>query len=173
MITDRAAFWRRVPLVLIVPLGTVVYLIINYVLMGDALAFLGVQEAHWSQSFGSYANSLGVSLGRAMSAGDLLRNRLVLWGTQLGVLLIAGLSLPLMAKKLRVSYGAYAIVYLFVVFAPTFLLSGFRYTMGLAVLYPALAMLTKKRWVNIALTVLFALLLPLFTFCFSVQWTVM
>jgi uncharacterized membrane protein YhaH (DUF805 family) len=44
--------------------------------------------------------------------------------------------------------------------------------MGLAVLYPALALLTRRRWADITLTVLFALLLPVYSYCFSIGWLV-
>ena len=164
--------WGDFKYLLIIPLGTVVYLLLNHFATGDAFYFLTAQQTHWSQSFGSYANTLHVSLSRALSLDDLLRNRLTLWWTQFAVLLIGGMTMPIICKKMRISYGAYTIAYLFIVFAPTWLLSGFRYYMGLAVLYPAIAMLTKHKWVDIVLTTLFAILVPLYTFCFSVQWQV-
>ena len=164
--------WTDLRYLLLIPLGTAAYLLINHLATGDAFYFLKMQQSHWSQSFGSYANSLHVSLCRALSTDDLLRNRLSLWWTQFAVLLIGGITMPVICRKMRISYGAYTIAYLFIVFAPTWLLSGFRYYMGLAVLYPAIAVLTKYKWADIALTILFAVLLPLYTFCFSLQWQV-
>ena len=158
-------------MLLLIPAGTLVYLLMNYALTGDAFMFLKMEEL-WSQSFGSYGNSLRVTWGQIISESNSLRDKLTLWGSQFAVMVIAGAALPMMAKKMRASYGAYALGYLFVIFAPTWLLSGFRYYMGLAVLYPALAMLTKRRWADIALTVLFALLMPVYTYCFSVGWLV-
>ncbi len=160
------------PLMLLIPLGTAVYLVMNHMLTGDALLFLKMQSEKWSQSFGSYANTLGVTFGELTGGSWELKDKLLLWGSQFAVLLIGGLTLPLMVKKLRVPYGAYAIAYLFVIFAPTWLLSGFRYYMGLVVLYPALALLTQRRWADIALTAVFAALVPAYTYAFTLGWLV-
>ena len=160
------------PALLLIPLAAAAYLLMNHVLTGDAFLFLKMQSEKWSQSFGSYANSLGVTFGELAGGSWELKDRLLLWGSQFAVLLLGGIALPVMAKKLRVSYSAYAIVYLFVIFAPTWLLSGFRYYMGLAVLYPALALLTRRRWADIALTVMFALLAPVYAYAFSMGWLV-
>jgi len=165
-------FFRNVPALLLIPLGTAAYLLLNLLLTGDALIFLRMQSEKWSQSFGSYANTLGVTWGQ-LAGGDWdLKDKLLLWGSQFAVLLIGGITLPLIVKKLRVSYGFYAIVYLFVIFAPTWLLSGFRYYMGLAVLYPALALLTQRRWADITLSVFYALLVPVYAYAFSMGWLV-
>ncbi len=160
------------PALLLIPLGTAAYLAMNHALTGDTLLFLRMQSEKWSQSLGSYANTLGVTFGELTRGSWELKDKLLLWGSQFAVLLIGGLSLPLMAKKLRLSYSVYAIVYLFVIFAPTWLLSGFRYYMGLAVLYPALALLTRRRWADIALTAVFAVLAPVYTYAFTLGWLV-
>jgi hypothetical protein len=167
--------WRRFfghgAMLLLIPVGTLIYLLMNYSLTGDALMFLKMEKL-WSQSFGSYGYSLRTTWGQIIWEGNSLRDKLTLWGSQFAVMIVSGATLPVMAKKMRASYGAYALVYLFIIFAPTWLLSGFRYSMGLAVLYPALAMLTKRRWADIALTALFALLMPVYAYCFSIGWLV-
>lgn len=165
-------FFGHTAMLLLIPLGTFIYLMMNLALTGDMFMFLKMQQQYWSQRFGSYANSLRVTWGQLTSESNNLRDKLTLWGSQFTVMIAAGLALPVMAKKMRASYGLYALAYLFVAFAPTWLLSGFRYYMGLAVLYPALAMATKRRWADIALTALFALLLPVYTYCFSIGWLV-
>ena len=167
-----ARFFGHAAMLLIIPAGTLGYLLMNDALTGDMFMFLKMQQQQWSQRFGSFGNSLRVTWGQILSESNNLRDKLTLWGSQFAVMVIAGATLPVMAKKMRASYGAYALVYLFVIFAPTWLLSGFRYYMGLAVLYPALAMLTRRRWADVALTVLFALLIPMYSYCFSVGWLV-
>ena len=164
--------WKDFKYILVIPLGAIIYLLLNHFATGDAFYFLKAQQEQWNQNFGSYANTLHISLSNALSPDDLLRNKLSLWWTQFIVLLIGGITMPIICKKMRISYGAYTIAYLFIIFAPTWLLSGFRYYMGLAILYPAIAMLTKNRWADIVLTELFVLLVPLYTFFFSVQWQV-
>ena len=165
-------FCGHAAMLLIIPLGTLGYLLMNYLLTGDAFMFLKMQQQYWNQGFGSFGNSLRVTWGQITSQGTSLRDNLTLWISQFAVMVIGGATLPVMAKKLRASYGAYALVYLFVAFAPTWLLSGFRYYMGLAVLYPALALLTRHRWADMALTAVFAILLPFYSYCFSVGWLV-
>jgi hypothetical protein len=165
-------FFVRSPALLMIPLGAAVYLLMNHLLTGDALMFLKMQSEKWNQSFGSYGNTLSVTWGVLTGDGYNLSDKLLLWGSQMVVLLAGGLTLPVIAKKMRVSVSVYAIAYLFVIFAPTWLLSGFRYYMGLAVLYPALAMLTRRRWADIALTVLFALLIPVYSYAFAMNWLV-
>lgn len=166
-------FFKDFKFIFIILLATVSYLLLNHLITGDALYFFKAQQEHWFESFGSYANTLSVTLGQILSPDNILRNKLTLWISQFLVLIIGGITLPILCKKMRVSYGAYAAVYIFIVFAPTWLLSGFRYYLGLAVLYPALAMLTKHKWADILLTIIFILLLPLYTYCFSLQWQVM
>lgn len=165
-------FFARSPALLLIPLGTAAYLLLNLALTGDAFFFLKMQSQKWGQNFGNYARTLGVTFGQLTTGDWGLRDKLLLWGSQLAMLLAGGLTLPVMARKLRVSYSVYAIAYLFVIFAPTWLLSGFRYYMGLAVLYPALALLTRHRWADIALTVLFALLMPVYAYAFTMGWLV-
>jgi hypothetical protein len=161
----------KAPALLLIPLGTVAYLLMNLALTGDAFTFLVMQGEKWSQSFGSFANTLNVTFGQL--AGDWsIKDKLLLWGSQLAVLLLGGAFLPVMAKKLHTSHSVYAIAYLFVVFAPTWLLSGFRYYMGLAVVFVAIAMLIRRRWANTAVTAVFALLMPVYTYAFTLGWLV-
>ncbi|NLT97649.1 MAG: hypothetical protein GXW96_05755 [Christensenellaceae bacterium] len=165
-------FFYRAPALLLIPLGTAAYLVMNHALTGDALLFLRMQSEKWSQSFGSYSNTLDVTWSTLTGGDYILRDKLLLWGSQLVVLLAGALALPAMARKLRVSYSLFAIVYVYVVFAPTWLLSGFRYYMGLWVLYPALAFAVRRKWLDTALTVLFALLAPVYAYAFSMGWLV-
>ena len=161
----------KVPALLLIPLGTVAYLLMNLALTGDAFTFLVMQSEKWSQSFGSFANTLNVTLGQL--AGDWsIRDKLLLWGSQLAVLLLGGAFLPVMAKKLPASHSVYAIAYLFVAFAPTWLLSGFRYYMGLAVVFVAMAMLIRRRWADAAVTAVSALLMAVYTYAFTLGWLV-
>lgn len=165
-------FFCRAPALLLIPLGTAAYLLMNHVLTGDALLFLQMQSEKWSQSFGSFANTLDVTWSTLTGGDYMLRDKLLLWGSQLIVLLTGALTLPVMARKLRVSYSLFAIVYVYVIFAPTWLLSGFRYYMGLWLLYPALAFAARRHWLDTALTVAFALLAPVYAYAFSMGWLV-
>ena len=137
-------FLYRAPALLLIPLGTAAYLVMNHALTGDALLFLQMQSEKWSQSFGSYANTLGVTWSTLTGGDYILRDKLLLWGSQLIVLLAGALALPAMARKLRVSYSLFAIAYVYVIFAPVAV--GFRYYMGLWVLCKALALAARREW---------------------------
>ncbi len=157
---------------LIVGAGALAYLFLNHAMLGNALAFMQHQQEHWSQSFGSYAHSL-LTTFQQMLAETAVRRQLLLWVLQFAVLILGGLSLPLISKKTRLSYGAYAVAYVFVAFAPTWLLSGLRYFMGLAVLFPLLAAAARRRWLDIALTVVFSVFAVAFACFFAVHWEVL
>ncbi len=155
-------FAGKAPWLLLIPLGTAAYLLMNLALTGDAFAFLVMQREKWSQSFGSYANTLSVTFGQLTGDWEI-KDKLLLWGSQLSVLLVGGALLPVMARRLRVSQSVYAIAYVFVVFAPTWMLSGFRYYMGLAVAFVAISMLLRQKWADAAITAVFLLMMPVYT----------
>jgi Gpi18-like mannosyltransferase len=158
---------------LIVAVCALSYLYLNHVMLqGDDLAFMQYQSDHWSQGFGSYSNTLMTTYNQ-MVGGVEIRTKLLLWVKQFIVLIIGGLSLPLISKRMRPSYGAYSIAYVFVAFAPTWLLSGLRYYMGLAVLFPALALVTRRKWLDVALTIVFAILAVAFSCFFAVHWDIL
>ncbi len=157
---------------LIIGAGALVYLFLNHAMLGNALAFMQHQQDHWSQSFGSYANSLMTTYNQ-MLGEPAIRRQLLLWVLQFIVLILGGLSLPLISKKSRVSYGAYAVAYVFVAFSPTWLLSGLRYYMGLAVLFPLLAAAARRRWLDVLLTVVFSVFAVAFSCFFAVHWEVL
>ena len=48
--------------------------------------------------------------------------------------------------RIRPSWGAYALLYAYMAYAPTWLLSGPRYMTAMAALYPLLALLSRRQW---------------------------
>jgi hypothetical protein len=60
-------FFGHAAMLLIIPLGTLVYLLMNLALTGDMFMFLKMQQQYWSQSFGSYGDSLSVTWGQILS----------------------------------------------------------------------------------------------------------
>lgn len=157
----------------IVALCALWYLFLNHVMLqGNGLAFMQYQSDHWSQGFGSYSNTLMTTYNQMVGATEM-RTKLLLWVKQFIVLIIGGLSLSVISRKMRPSYGAYSIAYVFVAFAPTWLLSGLRYYMGFAVLFPALALATRHKWLNIVLTIVFVILAIAFSCFFAVHWDIL
>jgi hypothetical protein len=151
-------FWRaflsRASWALLIPLAIGVYLLINQVVYGDPLAFLRIQSEHWyqhAQPFFSTVLMTWTNLTASWSSGD----REFLWLPQMIGMAAMFVCLPFMARRLRPSYAAYLVVYLIAALTPSWLLSFNRYMMGAVPLFLGIAALTRRKWVDRALTILF------------------
>ena len=133
-----------------VALGLVYYLFLNRQVTGNAFTFLTYQSEHWGQNFGSLLNTLRYSYVNAWEYGSF-EYRICLWIPQ--VLSIVAVLIVLFAawRRLHPGDAAFAILYFYCAVAPTWLLSGPRYLAAMYALYPALALLSKKRWAFAAL----------------------
>ena len=127
-----------------VSLGFLCYLCINHSLFGNPTQFLVFQREHWFQRFGSLANTFRYCLANAVEYDDHLY-QLGVWRPQ--VLLLIALPLLILWRGRRERPGdvAYALVYHYVAFAPTWLLSGPRYAACNYALYPLLARIPRSR----------------------------
>ena len=128
-----------------VALGFAVYLVINWRVSGDAFRFLEYQSSHWSQEFGSVWYTLTYSFNNALEfhnegyrTGVWIPQLLYLFSIL--ALLLAGMN------RIRPGWGAYALLYAYMAYAPTWLLSGPRYMTAMAALYPLLALLSRPKW---------------------------
>lgn len=136
-----------------VALGFAVYLLLNYQVSGDPFRFLEYQSSHWSQEFGSLHNTISYSFKNALTFHNL-GYRSGVWIPQL-LYLFGVLAISLACcNRIRPGYGAYALLYTYVAYAPTWLLSGPRYLTALFALYPMLATLSRRRWAFILLAAL-------------------
>ncbi len=151
-------FWRSALNILIIPLGTCIYLLINHLITGNAFSFLGYEQKFWHQGVGSYAKTIYDNFNDAFINKNALRITLLLWIPQFVLMTAAGASLPFICRKNRISYSVYYVAYIFVIFSAAFLVSGLRYFMGLAILYPLIAAATRRKWLDILLTILLAAL---------------
>lgn len=136
--------------VLPVGLGFLMYLSINWHLFDNPTQFMVFQSEHWYQNLGTIANTFQYSLVNAIHYDDHLY-QLGVWRPQ--VLLLIGVPLLLWWRRKRERPGdtAYALVYHYVAFQPTWLLSGPRYAACNYALYPLLARIPKSRTGFIAL----------------------
>ena len=130
--------------VLPVALGFAAYLCVNWQLFGTPTQFMVFQREHWFQQFGDIGNTFRYSLVNALEYDDILY-RYGVWWPQ--VILLPAIPLLVFFSRKREWPGdtAYALVYHYVAFAPTWLLSGLRYASCNYALYPMLARLPKKR----------------------------
>ena len=138
--------------VLPVSLGFLGYLSLNWHLFGNATQFMVFQREHWYQEFGHLGNTFQYCLYNSVNYDDPLY-QLGVWRPQV-VLLVA---VPLLVlwrceagplgrrKRQRPGDVAYTLVYHYISFAPTWLLSGPRYAACNYALYPMLADIPKRR----------------------------
>ena len=115
--------------------GTLVYLVINWIISGNPLTFLTYQRENWNQQLGFFFNTASYQVEYArmyLSSGDMnsvlslsLPNLVCCFGT---------LALLCKDRKLmRLSYLLWALVYFAISIGATWLLSGPRY---LAMVFP-------------------------------------
>jgi len=141
--------------VLLIPLGTGLYLLLNYRITGNALQFMVYQREHWTQQFCFFGDTMRYMTQNAIAWSN--GNMQQLLGISLPNLLYIFGSLAVMipaAKKMRASYTAYFLVYFAVAVGVTWLLSAPRYlTCAFPVAF-ALGQISEKKSVNVVLTVL-------------------
>ncbi len=134
---------------LVVPLGLVGYLAVNYAVTGDAFTFMRYQSDHWGQGFGYFFESAATQMEHlvyALRQGEI-NKALGLWIPNL-VYTFASLGVVTAgARKLRPSYTAFFIAYFVVACGATWLLSSPRYLTAAFPLSFALAQIadTKKK----------------------------
>lgn len=136
--------------VLPVSAGFLAYLALNWKLFGDPLRFMAVQSEHWFQNFGSIGNTLRYSLVNALDYHDHLY-QLGVWRPQVLLLVAVPLLVLWRRRRMRPGDSACLLVYFYVAFAPTWLLSGPRYAAACYALYPMLAGIPRTRRGFIAL----------------------
>lgn len=127
-----------------VALGFGAYLLLNYQVSGDPFRFLEYQSGNWSQQFGSLWYTISYSFTNALQF-HVEGYRTGVWIPQLIYLFVIIAMMLLCADRIRPGYGAYALLYTYMAYAPTWLLSGPRYMTAMAVLYPILALLSRRK----------------------------
>ncbi len=138
---------------LLIPMGLVVYLMINHALWGDAFHFMQVQQENWNNSFGPVPEAIQTSINYAVSETN---PKVVnyLWRPQVVVMITTMAALPLLVRKLRISDAVYTAACIFVLFSAAWPLSAFRYVMSVAPVFFALGAYTRRRWLFAVLVVL-------------------
>lgn len=127
-----------------VSLGFLGYLSLNWHLFGNATQFMVFQREHWYQEFGHLGNTFRYCLCNAVDYDDYLY-QLGVWRPQVLLLIAVPLLVLWRRKRQRPGDVAYTLVYHYVSFAPTWLLSGPRYASCNYALYPMLAGIPKRR----------------------------
>lgn len=140
---------KSVAMCLLILLGQVAYLALNYVVTGSPSTYSIYQKEYWGQGVGNFVSTIGYLISYIPNPHEME------WILNLPSIATFAFYLFVMYKKgdkIRPSYGLYALCYFFIIFAPTRLLSGMRYSMVAFPLYFMLCDLEDK-WFYIVLTV--------------------
>lgn len=140
---------------LLVPLAFGIYLLQNYLVTGNAFQFLVYQNQNWHQQFSIFFRTPAYQTDYLINA-ILSGSRNMVFGLWLPNLLAIVISLVIMLlshRQLRTSYTAYFICYFFMGISTSWLLSAPRYLLGCFPLLIGLSLLTKKRWVDILVSI--------------------
>ena len=159
---------------LLIPAGFALYLYLNYKLTGNAFTFLSYQQENWHQGLGWFFSTGEYQLNYAVEAiadGEI-RTFLGLWLPNLCCLVLCLPVVTLAQRQLRPSYVAYFIAYYAVTMGATWLLSAPRYLTACFPLLMSLGVLTRRRRIDIPLSVVLALLQVCYLWAFLNRWQV-
>lgn len=113
--------------VLIIPFGTVIYLIINYICTGDPFAFLQYEETIWNQHSQFFGITLNTIWHYASDANKSLVTRYAIWIPQIFTISFCALNMLYGVNKTRTMYMGYLIPYLIINISASWPISGGRY----------------------------------------------
>ena len=160
----------------VVGLGFGAYLLINLQVTGAPFTFLTYQREHWAQQFGGFwhsARTTAVYMLKDFRYPDASNGFWCIWLPQAVAMAAVPGMLALRQHRLPLPWAAYAWAYLFAALAPTWLLSGPRYLMALAVLPVLQCRLTDRKWFHIAFVAVQGLLLLAYTYLYVVVRSVL
>ena len=152
--------------------GLFIYWGINKWVTGDAMMYLTYQKENWYQEAGSFWASTANTVRYLLSTyGD--DDWLFTWGFQLLAMGYIYVLLAAKQKKLPFDLAAYSFVYVAVVLAPTWLLSGARYLYALATLPLLQAKTFESRTAHTVGLSVCAALLVVFTWGYTIAIAVL
>lgn len=140
-------------------LGTGVYLFINWSVDGLPFSFMIYQHSHWNQGACLPTKTLSYLFGNSFSANYDLQTRISLWIPQAVLAIVAVVILIYGIKKLRAFHMGYSIAYVLLTYSATWLLSAGRYLSCCIPLFIVLALATeKKKWLMTVFITIFSIL---------------
>ena len=152
--------------------GLFIYWFINWAVTGDAMMYMTYQKENWYQEAGSFwASTANTVHYLIFTFGD--DDWLFTWGFQLLAMGYIYVLLAAKQKKLPFDLAAYSFVYVAVVLAPTWLLSGARYLYALATLPLLQAKTFESRTAHTVGLSVCAALLVVFTWGYTIAIAVL
>ena len=129
---------------LIIPIGTLIYLYINYAVEGNAFAFMEYQKSHWSQELQYFGKTVKMLVSRVNMQDDWLYIVCIFLSGIVSIAVTAVITL-LAVRRTRSMYTAFMIMYFFFNAAASWPLSLNRYMSCMIPAAWVLASLTEKR----------------------------
>ena len=152
--------------------GLFIYWGINYAVTGDPFIYMTYQKENWFQTPGSFWQTAATTMRYAIECfGE--DDWFFSWFSQLFAMFSMYVLLAARGRKLPFDLAAYSFVYVAVVLAPTWLLSGPRYLYALCALPLLQAGCSERNGVHAALLTVSALLLCVYTFGYTIAIAVL
>lgn len=145
------AFFKKVPLVFIIPMATLIYLYINYSLFGDPLMFTYYQTYYWNQGLGFYGNTIATLFNYAVNVKNVLSYSLFI--PELVISYFA-IILCVMQGKRKLIYQTLSLSQVLYSLSAVWLLSAPRYMMPILPLSQTLALYSSNKLKDFLITVL-------------------
>jgi hypothetical protein len=135
----------------LVPMGFAVYLLVNYRITGDPMAFLSLERDHWSNALTAPWRGIGINFGIAREWDP---SRAAMLGVQVLFYLAVGLAGTIAAVLLlRPSYAVWMAFNWLLFASQSWDISAPRLTLAMFPLFLLFAMLARKRYWDMAITV--------------------
>lgn len=159
---------------LIIPMGTVAYLLINYFVFGDCFKFMEYESSFWEQNMVPFFSAIAMQIdnGLAMVFTPDYRTAIGCWLPNQAFIFSILLVFLFAAKDMRPSYTAWFIAYFVFSIGASFLISAPRYLTSAVSLYPALVHVTKNRKLDVLFTVICILGYVYYLWAFCMHWEV-
>lgn len=151
---------------IIIPIGGLVYLFINYRIFGNPLQFTIFMKEHWYKYFAWPWDGISTAI-KSISWRDP-RDWLMVGFAEPVFAIIALILIILYFKKIRFSYLVYSFLTLFLVTSTSFLISIPRYVLSIFPIFISLAILSKK---HIFLYYLIIIIFLMLQSVFLIQFT--
>ncbi len=132
---------------------------------GSWFTFLVYEREHWRNRFGFIGTNVKNLVVNMFTWQP--KESIILWVPQVAVFVMVITLTILSWRHLRFSYLLYVLLYLFVIYTPTWLLSSARYVGVLFPVFLASGLLTRKPESEFLVTVISAFLLAFFVFAFT------
>lgn len=140
---QKKKFTARTLTVFFIPVGTLIYLLMNKVIQGDFFAFVAHEEAKpWYNTPNWISENLAQHYGMALSNFTL--SMIIYWVQLLLYFVILGALFYGIKKKVRTSLIAFGGAYVFLSYLHGWLISGPRYMMGCVTMYVIYAAVDNK-----------------------------